>query len=87
MTDDLHAMPVLAEGERVYLKEAAADSPSHAARTVFLPSAGSDALLDAPFFCLGTIDTPKDAPAVPSQPFPPRAGRAPPAHAFLNGIA
>jgi hypothetical protein len=87
MTDDLHAMPTLAEGERAYLKDSAADSPSHAARTVFLLPAGSDALLDAPFFCFGTIDAPKDAPAVPSRFFPPSAGRAPPAYPFLNGIA
>jgi hypothetical protein len=86
ITDDLHAMTILAEGERVCRADAA-NSPSRAALPHFLPAAGSDALLNPPLLCLGRIDAPKDASALSPRFFPVRAGRAPPAYALLNGIA
>ena len=88
MTDDLHPMTMVAEGERTHDKGASVSNGSfHAVQPAFLPSAGSNTWLDQPLFCFGAISTPKDAPAVASPFFPSRSSRAPPAHAFLNDLS
>jgi len=87
MTDDLHAATMLAEGDRAYRKQAAdLDHFSHSAQPGFLASAAVNASLDAPLFCFGLIEAPKVAFPVPSQFFPSRSGRAPPAHACLHSL-
>lgn len=87
MTDDLHAVTMLAEGDRAYGKQATdLEHVSHSAQPSFIASAAIDASLDAPLVCFGLIEAPTVAFPVPSQFFPSHSGRAPPAHSCLNSL-
>ena len=79
MTDDLHAMTMMAEGERAGGKMVASqDDAPHSTPLMFLPSADGAAPLKAPLFCLGTLDIRSIGHNVLPLFFPSHSDRAPP---------
>lgn len=79
MTDDLHAMSMMAEGERTGGKMIASqDEAQHSSQVMFLLPAGEAAQLEAPLFCFGILDGRSPVSSARPQYISSRSNRAPP---------
>lgn len=79
MTDDLHAMTMMTEGERTKARMATSqDDSQHAVTLVFTQSVTGNIQPWTSLVCLGIVDTTDSGHFAQLQYFPSHSGRAPP---------